>query len=97
MTDMLSKAEVERVARLARLELDDAEIDRFTRELSAVLAYMAQLNELNTEGIEPMTHPATPPARLRPDEVRPGVEQTLALKNAPARRAGHFQVPKVIE
>jgi len=96
---MLSLEEVRRIAALARLELSPEEERLFAGQLSAVLAYVKQLEELDVSGVEPMTHALAageaPP--LRPDEVRPGLPAERALAAAPARVGTCFQVPRIIE
>jgi aspartyl-tRNA(Asn)/glutamyl-tRNA(Gln) amidotransferase subunit C len=95
----LSLDEVRRIAVLARLELSPEEEQLFQGQLSAVLDYVAQLNELDVSGVEPMTHAlaeagATP---LRTDEVRPSLPPEEAVRAAPAREGTFFKVPRIIE
>ena len=95
----ITRDDVEKIAGLARLELTAAEADSFTGQLSAILGYMDQLNELDTADVPPMSHCSTggnTEYARRDDVVRPGLGQQVATANAPDREAGYFKVPKVI-
>jgi len=95
----LSREDVRRIARLARLTLSPEEEARFQDQLSAILGYVEQLGELDLEGVEPMTHAlaAGEAAPLRADEPRPCLDPEEALANAPAREGTWFKVPRIIE
>lgn len=93
----ITRAEMEHVARLARLALQDDELDRLTGQMDAILGYVEQLNELNTEGIIPTAHAVPMENAFRKDEAKPSIGLEKALKNAPAAAEGAFKVPKVIE
>ncbi len=93
----ITKAEVEHVARLARLELSAEETETFTGQMDAILAYVEKLNELDTAGIVPTSHAVPMENAFRGDEVRPSIGTDNALANAPDRVDGFFRVPKVIE
>jgi aspartyl-tRNA(Asn)/glutamyl-tRNA(Gln) amidotransferase subunit C len=95
----LSREDVRRIARLARLTLSPEEEARFQDQLSAVLGYVEQLGELDLEGVEPMTHAlaAGEAAPLRADEPRPCLDPEEALANAPAREGTWFKVPRILE
>ncbi|HXR96426.1 MAG TPA: Asp-tRNA(Asn)/Glu-tRNA(Gln) amidotransferase subunit GatC [Terriglobales bacterium] len=84
------------VAALAHLDLNPDELARLERELPAILEYVAQLNQIDTTGVEPMSQPLLAGAPLREDEVRPGFSQADALANAPRKDEGMFQVPAVV-
>jgi aspartyl-tRNA(Asn)/glutamyl-tRNA(Gln) amidotransferase subunit C len=92
-----TRAEVERIADLARLSLSDAEAERLASELAAILAYVEELRALDTSGIEPTSHPMELATPLREDVPEPPLAPELALANAPAREGSAFVVPKVIE
>src|SRR5512146_2722440 len=96
-TMKITRAEVEHVAQLARLELSDAEAETFTGQMDAILAYVDKLNELDTAGIIPTSHAVPVENAFRADEVRPSIGVDNALANAPDRVEGFFRVPKVIE
>ncbi|HEX8552058.1 MAG TPA: Asp-tRNA(Asn)/Glu-tRNA(Gln) amidotransferase subunit GatC [Abditibacteriaceae bacterium] len=93
----LSREEVDNIAMLARLDLSDAERERAGNELSQILDHFEQLKELDTEGVEPMSHVMPVVNVLRKDEVRPGLAREAALANAPESAGGMFQVPRVVE
>jgi len=96
-TMKITKAEVEHVARLARLELSAAEVETFTGQMDAILAYVEKLNGLDTSGVIPTAHAVPMENSFREDEVRPSIGVDKALANAPERAEGFFRVPKVIE
>ena len=89
--------QVRHVARLARLELSEAEEKSLQSDLSAILAYVDKLNQLNTDEVEPTTQVGESGTPLRDDQVtnQPAPEEMLA--NAPARSRNFFKVPKIIE
>ena len=93
----ISSQEVEYVAHLARLEITDAEKEKFTSQLNNILLYIDKLNELDTKGVEPMSHAIAVTNAFREDKILNsiGTEQTLA--NAPDARGEFFRVPKVID
>ena len=93
----LTRAEVEHVAHLSRLDLSDQAIDKMTSQLSHILDYIAKLNELDTAKVEPMSHPSDLRDVLREDEPSPSLDREDALANAPDELDGFFKVPKVIE
>lgn len=91
------KMEIEKVARLARLELSEGDKETFGNQLEQVLTYMEQLNRLDTTGIEPTSH-AIPIANVfREDETRSSFPQEEVLGIAPEEEDNHFRVPKIIE
>jgi len=96
MANQLSLEEVQHVARLARLELAEAEQRQMTEQLNAILGYMEKLNELDTGAIEPMTHAARIANVFREDRRQPSLARELALANAPDSDGANFVVPKVI-
>lgn len=93
----ISRKEVEHVAKLARLELKEEEIEQFSHQLSAILEYMDQLNELNTDGVEPTSHVIAFTNVFREDAVKEGPWGRMRLSGAPEEENGHYRVPKVIE
>ena len=97
MPDRFSRGDVERVARLARLELSAEEKDLFARQLAGILAYAEQIQRVPTEGIEPTSH-AGDAATLRDDEVRPCLPRDASLAAAPDADtvAGLYEVPRVL-
>jgi aspartyl-tRNA(Asn)/glutamyl-tRNA(Gln) amidotransferase subunit C len=93
----LEAQEVEKIAHLARLGIDPDDISEYARNLSDILAFVEQLNNVDTRGVEPLAHPLDATQRLRPDVVMETDERENFLRNAPLTEAGLFLVPKVIE
>ena len=93
----ITLAEVERVARLARLDLSEPEMERMRSQLDAILTYIDKLRQLNTGGVEPTSHAIPMVNVMREDEVRPSLPADEMLANAPEREADFFRVPKIIE
>jgi aspartyl-tRNA(Asn)/glutamyl-tRNA(Gln) amidotransferase subunit C len=93
----VTEKEVRHVAKLARLALSDAEIDRMVPELNNILGWVEQLGEVDTEGVEPLTAVIANELRLRDDVVTDGECRDAVLANAPDSQHGFFAVPKVIE
>ncbi|HVA51005.1 MAG TPA: Asp-tRNA(Asn)/Glu-tRNA(Gln) amidotransferase subunit GatC [Pirellulales bacterium] len=92
----LSRAEVERVSLLARLQLTEAELTAMTEQLGQVLGYMDLLAELDTEDVEPMAHAVEIANVFRPDEVRPSYERLTMLARAPHTDGEFYLVPAVL-
>lgn len=88
---------VKKVADLARIKVADDALEGLAQELSQIIGFMEQLNEVDIEGIEPTTAVMPMPLKLRSDEVREGSQAEAILKNAPDAQEGFFAVPKVIE
>ena len=93
----VTEKEVRHVAKLARLALSDAEIDKMVPELNNILGWVEQLGEVNTDGVEPLTAVIDLKLRLRDDVVNDGDVRDKILANAPDAQHGFFAVPKVIE
>ena len=93
----ITRAEVEHVARLARLELSEDEKERMTVQLDAILGYMATLNAVDTAGVQPTTTVIPMVSVMRDDTVRPSLDREDALANAPDREDAYFRVPRIIE
>ena len=94
---MISREEVQNVARLARLHLTDEEAERMREQLDAILAYIDKLRELDVEGVEPTAHAVPLVNVMRDDALSPGLPQEAALANAPDRADDFFRVPRIIE
>lgn len=92
--------DVRQVAKLAHLEITDAEVAMYTPQMADIVKYIEQLNELNTDNVEPMlgglTDEGKATATIREDIAGGSFTQNEALSEAPAPVAGHFQVPKVL-
>jgi aspartyl-tRNA(Asn)/glutamyl-tRNA(Gln) amidotransferase subunit C len=93
----LDKATVARIATLARIKLPEAEQEHLAGELSAILTWIEQLNEVDTAGVEPMSSVAHMTLPMREDVVSDGNCRDKILANAPAATNGFFTVPKVVE
>jgi aspartyl-tRNA(Asn)/glutamyl-tRNA(Gln) amidotransferase subunit C len=92
----VTRKDVEHIAELARLKFAEAEIDSYTEQLNEILNYIEKLNELDTENVEPLSHPVEGFNVFREDEVKPSVSTEEALKNGPEKDEHFFNVPKVI-
>jgi aspartyl-tRNA(Asn)/glutamyl-tRNA(Gln) amidotransferase subunit C len=93
----VDQATVRRIARLARIRLDDADVPQMQDELNAILSFVEQLNEVDVDGVEPMTSVMPMTMKMRPDVVTEGGAVQSILANAPAAEDGFFVVPKVVE
>ncbi len=93
----LSREEVLHVALLARLELSEEEIERYTWELNRVLEHIEKLKELDVEGVEPTSHVVPLSNVFRPDEPGEPMPREEVLMNAPDTVDGYFRVPRVVE
>lgn len=93
----LTADQVRKVARLARLGLDENQIDAYAGDLSRIVDVFARLEAADTEAVAPMAHPLDLSARLRPDEVTQTNQRPVFQAVAPATGAGVYLVPKVIE
>ena len=93
----LQKADVERIAHLARLVIAAEDIERYSGELSNILDFVRQMEGVDTEGVVPMAHPLDATLRLRPDQVTEVDQRALFQSIAPLAEEGLYLVPKVIE
>jgi aspartyl-tRNA(Asn)/glutamyl-tRNA(Gln) amidotransferase subunit C len=91
------KMDIEKVAKLARLELSEQEKETFGDQLDQILTYMEQLNRLDTKGIEPTSHAIPVYNAFREDESRPSSPKEEVLGIGPEEEEGHFKVPRIIE
>jgi aspartyl-tRNA(Asn)/glutamyl-tRNA(Gln) amidotransferase subunit C len=94
---MISRADVLHVARLARLELSDAEVETMRAQLDSILTYIDRLKELDVTGVEPTAHVVPLVNVMREDEVVPSLPREEMLRNAPDRVGELFRVPRIIE
>jgi aspartyl-tRNA(Asn)/glutamyl-tRNA(Gln) amidotransferase subunit C len=95
--EKINKDEVAYVANLARLSLDGEAVIRFTTQLNDILLYMDKLNEVDTAGVEPISHAIARKNAFRPDTVAASLPVEASLANAPDTRGSCFEVPRVIE
>ena len=93
----LDVSDVEKIAHLARLGIDADDVPEYTRNLSDILAFVEQLNSVDTTGVEPLAHPLEATQRLRADEVRETDERENFHGIAPQTESGLYLVPQVIE
>lgn len=89
--------DVRHVARLAAIEFTEGELPRFGEQLGAIVAHIAELDAVDTSGVEPTSHPLDVTAPLRVDVVVPSLRRAEVLAAAPAHAHGGFSVPKVLE
>jgi aspartyl-tRNA(Asn)/glutamyl-tRNA(Gln) amidotransferase subunit C len=90
---VIDRDQVLHVARLARLELSEEELERMSTELSGILEHVERMNELDLDGVEPTSHVVALENVLRPDEPRPSLPKEKALEPAPDPAQGAFRVP----
>jgi aspartyl-tRNA(Asn)/glutamyl-tRNA(Gln) amidotransferase subunit C len=88
---------VSRVAKLSRLKIPAADVERYAAQLTGILDYVAQLSEANVEGVEPMAHPLPLHNVLREDVVTASLPLEAVLQNAPGKDGPFFTVPKVLD
>ena len=93
----ITKDQVLYVADLARLDLDDASIDKFAGQIGTILDYIDKLNEVDTDGVRPTSHAISLTNAFREDEQIEHLDPGKALANAPEKEDGSFIVPKIIE
>ena len=94
---MISRDDVLHVALLSRLELSEAEVERFTSELQAILQHFEQIQGVDIEGVDPTSHPLALSNVMRADEPAPSLPLEQVLANAPEREGDGFKVPPVID
>ena len=93
----IDKDTAARVANLARISIPDEELENVAKELSNIIGFMEQLNEVNVDNVEPMTSVTPTVLKKRTDIVNDGNQQSKVLSNAPDTREGFFAVPKVVD
>lgn len=93
----ITKEEVDKVAKLARLGFTEEEKEKFASQLNSILVYFDKLGEVDTRGIEPTSHASTISSVFRDDEVESSISKEESLLNAPDGKRGCFRVPRIIE
>ncbi len=88
---------LDKIAHLARLEFDEKDAEKMMKDMTAIVNWVEKLNEVDTEGVEPLTTMSHEINSLREDEVMPHLDHEEALKNAPKKDSDYFRVPKVLE
>jgi len=86
-----------KMAHLSRLELDEKNTEKMLEDMNGILAFVEKLNEVDTDGVEPLTTMSLEVNALREDEITPHLPHDQALKNAPKKDNDYFKVPKVME
>lgn len=93
----LEQSEVEKIAQLARLNVDSGEAQEVTKRISSILELIDQMQNIDTASVAPLAHPFDATQRLRPDVVTESDQRDYLQRNAPATQDGLYLVPKVIE
>jgi aspartyl-tRNA(Asn)/glutamyl-tRNA(Gln) amidotransferase subunit C len=88
---------LDKIAHLARLELDEKDAEKMMQDMTAIVTWMEKLNEVNTDGVEPLTTMSHEVNAIREDQVKPHLEHDDVLKNAPKKDLNYFRVPKVLD
>ena len=93
----IDKDKIKHVSKLARISVDESKIEDLTRDLSSIFKFIEQLNELNTDKVEPLSSILNEPLRSREDKINDGKIRDKILENSPKKNEEFFVVPKVIE
>lgn len=93
---VITRAEVSHLARLARIELTESELDEYSGQLDVILSSIAKVNEVAADDIPPTSHPLPLVNVLRPDDVRPSLSADEALSGAPSAAQRRFRVPRIL-
>ena len=93
----IDKDKIKHISKLARISVDEKKIDALAKDLSLIFKFIEQLNELNTENVEPLSSILNEQLRSRKDEINDGKIRDKILKNSPQQNDEFFVVPKVIE
>ncbi|MFE8697087.1 Asp-tRNA(Asn)/Glu-tRNA(Gln) amidotransferase subunit GatC [Cytobacillus sp. FJAT-53684] len=93
----ISADQVKHVANLARLAITEEETEKFTNQLDAIISFAEQLNEINTDDVEPTSHVLDMKNVMREDKSEEGLPQSEVLKNAPDHQDGQIKVPSIME
>ena len=93
----IDKDSIKKIAHLARLEFNESSAEKMSSDMSQILDWVEQLNEIDTAGVEPLTTMSSELNVMREDKVGKHLDHEAGLKNAPKRDADYFRVPKVLE
>lgn len=93
----IDRAQLDKIAHLARLEFDEKDAEKMMQDMSNIVSFVEKLNEVDTEGVEPLTTMSHEINALREDEVKPHLSHERALRPAPKKDEDYFRVPKVLE
>ena len=97
MADNITPQQVRHVAHLSRLKLGPGELEHYQRDLSSILDYVDQINELDTDDVEPTAHPLSIHTVTGADDIAASYDPNRALQNAPCRQGSFFVVPRVLD
>lgn len=93
---MVEKKDIQYIANLANLKIEESDIDTFTRQIGDILEYVEKLDELDTDGVVPTAYTVPMKNVLREDKVEPSMGREKILSNAPDKKEGQFRVPKIM-
>ena len=93
----IDRAQLDKIAHLARLEFDEQDAEKMMKDMTNIVSFVEKLNEVNTDGVEPLTTMSHEINALRDDEVKPHLSHKEVLRNAPKKDLDYFRVPKVLE
>lgn len=93
----LNKETTLKIAQLAKLSFSEKELEEIQQDLSQMIGFVEKLNEIDTTGVQPLTHISGSANRLREDEIKGSISTEEAFKNAPLQKENYFTVPKVIK
>jgi len=93
----IDKKLVKKIASLSKINIDESDVEKFSKELSKIINWVEKLNEVKTENIKPVANPSDIKIPTREDKVNDGQIEEKILKNAPEKKGGYFTVPKVVE
>jgi aspartyl-tRNA(Asn)/glutamyl-tRNA(Gln) amidotransferase subunit C len=93
----IDRALLDKIAHLARLEFDEKDADKMMKDMTSIVNWVEKLNEVDTDGVEPLTTMSYEINMMREDEIKEHLPHDEALKNAPKKDADYFRVPKVLE
>ncbi len=96
MTDRFTKDDIQHIARLARLQLDDEQIEQYRLQLGAVLEHVQMLSQLDLDGVEPLSHPIELNNRLNDDSPQASLQLDDVLRNAPQLEGQFLAVPRIL-
>ena len=94
---IIDKETLNKIAHLSRLEIDEKDVDKMMQDMNNMVTFVEKLNEVNTDGVEPLTTMSHEVNVLREDIAKPDLAHPQVLQNAPKRDADYFRVPKVLE
>lgn len=94
---MIEKRDIENIANLSNLKLNDNEIDTFTRQLNDIVRYVKKVDEFDTDGVVPTGNIVLMKNVVREDKVEPSMDREKVLANAAEKKNGHFKVPKIMD